>query len=336
MRNLLITLTTVVLIASCFSTAVAQTPSEQKAVLITGASSGIGRMTAERLAGAGFYVYAGARRQSDMESLNAIENIQALRIDVTVQQDIDDAVALVRREGRGLWGLVNNAGVNLEEPLIEADESTLEFVLDVNVYGVFRVTKAFAPLIIESKGRIINISSIGGILSGGWTGFGPYTMSKHAIEGYTDQLAWEMAKFDVAVVAIEPGSFGTSIGKSRCRRMLASRGQRRYQYFAEEMNEHYRDCEAALAEDATAIAPPPEPVAAAIEHALSNSTPKEHYLVVSDPIEVQLTIGKLLEELVHLNGDHEFSIDRDEIIEILDAEEAVRKGERPRGMPGDH
>lgn len=73
----------------------------EKAVLITGASSGIGRMAAERLAGAGYFVYAGARKQSDMDDLNAIDNIKAVRIDVTVQKDIDEAVALVQREGRG-------------------------------------------------------------------------------------------------------------------------------------------------------------------------------------------------------------------------------------------
>jgi len=72
-----------------------------------------------------------------------------------------------------------------------------------NVYGVFRVTKAFAPMIIESKGRIVNISSIAGTLSGGLHGYGMYVMSKHAIEAYTDQLSFEMAHLGVKVSAIE-------------------------------------------------------------------------------------------------------------------------------------
>ncbi len=336
MKNILVLLMAGVLLACGTQRVLADNHVPEKAVLITGASSGIGRLTAERLAGAGYFVYAGARKQSDMDALNAIDNIKALRLDVTVQKDIDDAVAIVSRDERGLWGLINNAGVNLEEPLIEADETTLQFVMDVNVYGVFRVTKAFAPLIIASKGRIINISSIGGILSGGWVGFGPYTMSKHAIEGFTDQLAWEMAKFDVAVIGIEPGSFSTRIGESRCKLMLAQKEQRRYKYFAEEMEAHHSNCEQRLEEDTPSNAPPPVLVVDAIELALSSDKPKEHYLVVSDAFEAQLTIGKLIEELVQLNGDHAFSIDREEIIEILDAEEAVRKGERSRGMPGDH
>ena len=175
----------------------------QKAVLITGASTGIGRHAAEQLAKAEYFVYAGARKYKDIAELNKIENIKAVRLDVTIQSEIDAAVKLIQSEGRGLWGLVNNAGINYIAPLIEAEESDLEFLFDVNVYGVFRVTKAFAPMIIESKGRIVNISSIAGTLSGGLHGYGMYVMSKHAIEAYTDQLSFEMAHLGVKVSAIE-------------------------------------------------------------------------------------------------------------------------------------
>jgi NAD(P)-dependent dehydrogenase (short-subunit alcohol dehydrogenase family) len=207
----------------------------QKAVLITGASTGIGRHAAEQLAGAGYFVYAGARKAGHIEELNKIENIMAVRLDVTIQEEIDAAVKLIQAEGRGLWGLVNNAGVNFIDPLIETDVSNLEFVFDVNVYGVFRVTKAFAPMIIESKGRIVNISSIAGVLSGGLHGYGMYVMSKHAIEAYTDQLAFEMAHLGVKVSAIEPGSFSTEIGNSRCKRMLAQGEGKKYKYYDEIM-----------------------------------------------------------------------------------------------------
>ena len=83
----------------------------QKAVLVTGASTGIGRKITEKLAADGYFVYAGARKQKDIDELNAIKNVQAVRLDVTIQEDIDAAVATVRAGGRGLWGLVNNAGV---------------------------------------------------------------------------------------------------------------------------------------------------------------------------------------------------------------------------------
>ena len=134
--------------------AVAEGTDAQKAVLITGASSGIGRLTAEHLADAGYFVYAGARKDADMDALNKIENVMAVRLDVTKQEDIDAAVALIESEGRGLWGIVNNAGVNVIDPLIEADESDLEFIFNVNVYGVFRITKAFAPMVIDADRHV--------------------------------------------------------------------------------------------------------------------------------------------------------------------------------------
>ncbi|MCP4414246.1 MAG: SDR family NAD(P)-dependent oxidoreductase [Gammaproteobacteria bacterium] len=139
-----------------------QSPS-QKAILVTGASSGSGRMIAETLASKGYYVYAGARKEKDIKALNAIKNIQSFRLDVTKQSEIDAAVKIVINEGRGLYGLVNNAGVGLMAPLIELEEDDLNFIFNVNVYGPYRITKAFAPLIIKSKGRVINIGSIAGV-----------------------------------------------------------------------------------------------------------------------------------------------------------------------------
>jgi len=85
----------------------------QKAILITGASTGIGRSMAELMASEGHFVYAGARKDKDMEELNAIENIMAIRLDVTDQPQIDSAVKTIEAEGRGLYGLINNAGVGV-------------------------------------------------------------------------------------------------------------------------------------------------------------------------------------------------------------------------------
>src|SRR5688572_4708369 len=88
-------------------------PPARRAVLVTGASTGIGRKTAELLASKGFFVYACARKDADMKELDAIENVQAIRLDVTKQDEIDAAVKTVRDAGRGLYGLVNNAGVGV-------------------------------------------------------------------------------------------------------------------------------------------------------------------------------------------------------------------------------
>ncbi len=91
---------------------------DRKAVLITGASSGIGRAAAEKLAAEGYFVYAGARKAADIDELNEIDGIMAVRLDVTAQEEIDDAVALIESQGRGLWGIVNNAGINIIDPMI--------------------------------------------------------------------------------------------------------------------------------------------------------------------------------------------------------------------------
>ncbi len=194
-----------------------ETVSPQKAVLVTGASTGIGRKITELLASKGVFVYAGARKDSDIKELNAIENVMAVRLDVTIQEEIDAAVATITKEGRGLYGLVNNAGVAIVAPLIEVEEGELDFLFDVNIYGPYRITKAFSPLIIASKGRITTISSISGILSG--TLFGPYSMSKHAMEAYSDSLAREMERFDVKVSVVEPGNYESEIGTTLKKRM---------------------------------------------------------------------------------------------------------------------
>jgi hypothetical protein len=142
-------------------------------------------------------VYAGARKQEDIDALNDLENVEAVRLDVTIQDDIDAAVETMRKSGRGRYGLVNNAGVFTGGPLIETDIGELQWLFDVNVYGVYRVTQAVAPLIIDAKGRSVNISSISGVLD--WPIGGLYCMSKHAIEAYNDTPALEMARFDVSV-----------------------------------------------------------------------------------------------------------------------------------------
>ena len=334
MKTFCLVCITAVFAIAPFDRANADSNVDQKAVLITGASTGIGRLTAERLAEAGYFVYAGARKQKDLDELNAIDNIMAVRLDVTVQEEIDAAVELIESEGRGLWGLVNNAGVNHIDPLIEAEDWTMEFIFDVNVYGVVRVTRAFAPLIIESEGRIVNISSIAGVLSGGLTGYGFYFMSKHALEAYSDQLAFELMKFGIHVAAVEPGSFASNIGVSRCKKMLANEGEREYRYYADELNQYLDGCRERLSDEYVQDSPEPDVVAEAIEHALFAESPKEHYLVVGEPFEARITIGKLVEELVHMNEGHAETFSRDELIQMLDGEEARLRGEKPPGMPG--
>jgi NAD(P)-dependent dehydrogenase (short-subunit alcohol dehydrogenase family) len=284
---------------------------DQKAVLVTGASTGIGREIAETLARDGYFVYAGARKQKDLDALNAIENIQAVRLDVTIQSEIDAAVETVRKGGKGLHGLINNAGIFVGGPLIEISMDDFHWLMDVNVYGVVRVTKAFAPMIIESKGRISTVGSISGILSGRFSG--PYSMSKHAMEAFTDSLATEMAKFDVHVSVIEPGNYDSDIAKTALAKMGVEGNSYEDSYYKEEMTAW-----ASQSWDRSKYKGPAE-VAEAAADAMFGENPVRRYMVVPNEEEAGRTINKAIEELVQLNEWQEYSYTREQLIEKLDA-----------------
>jgi len=284
--------------------------SEQKPVLITGASTGIGRNMAERLAREGHFVYAGARKDKDLKELDAIENIMAVRLDVTSQEEVDAAVALITREGRGLWGLVNNAGVATSGAVADMKDSDLDFVLNVNVNGVVRVTRAFLPLIAKSNGRIVTIGSISGILSR--PGGSAYSMSKHAMEAFVDSLAGEMAPVGVRVSLIEPGSY-----RSRIRRTTGARIAQNIEAAGGTVTEEMRAQMKAAAEREVTLKEP-DAVSDAAMHALFAGAPRRRYMVVPDQFEAEITIRKALEELAQLNEGHEYSYDRDQLVEMLD------------------
>jgi len=287
-----------------------QDSNEQKAVLITGASTGIGRNMAETLAAKGYFVYAGARKQADIDALSAIDNIQGIRLDVTVQEEIDAAVETVTNAGRGLFGVVNNAGVGVIWPLIETDEEDMQFQMDVNLFGPYRVTKAFAPLIIESKGRITTTGSISGILSG--TLAGPYSMSKHAIEAFTDSLAREMRKFDVHVSVIEPGNYNSAIIDTLMRRLETRGRSAEGSLYADEIN-RFLDSAANISEDKE-----PDEVSAALLDFLTDDKPKRRYMVVPEASLAEITIRKQIWELAQLNERQVYTYHRDELVAMLD------------------
>jgi NAD(P)-dependent dehydrogenase (short-subunit alcohol dehydrogenase family) len=275
----------------------------QKAILVTGASTGIGRIITERLAANGYFIYAGARKEADLQALGAIKNVQAVRLDVTSPEDIDAAVATVTKAGRGLYGLVNNAGVATIGPLIDTKPEEFDLVMQVNAYGPYRVTRAFAPLIIAHRGRIINIGSISGILNEPDTG--AYQMSKHAIETFSVTLAQELAPSGVQVSIVEPGSYKSDIFKNEVKRS-GTGGQ-------------YVDEWTKLKE--------PDEVAAAVESALVEPKPKLRYMVVPNQEQAEITIKAQFEQLVQLNEGQRYTYDRATLIKMLDAALA---GVRPR------
>jgi len=304
----------VVFILMLVSGAVMAQEVAQKAVLVTGASSGSGRVIAETLAERGYFVYAGARKQDDINELNAIENVQAIRLDVTIQSEIDAAVETVRNEGRGLYGLVNNAGVGDLGPLIEIPESEVDFIFDVNVMGPYRVTQAFAPMIIESKGRITTIGSRAGILTRVF--FGPYSMSKHAMEAFTDALAFEMDKFDVKVSIIEPSGFKSKIGEASFQRMQ-DRG------FNIEDSLYRSEWEAIRILESEGkievVNDVPEQIANAVIDTLEAEKPLARYLTVGSKESAIQTVEGAMRKAVQVNERHKYSLSRDELVGILDA-----------------
>ena len=284
---------------------------DPRAVLVTGATSGIGKRTVELLSSEGIYVYAGGRKPADLEMLDAMDNVESVRLDVTKPEDIAAAVAQIENGGKGLHGIVNNAGVVIFQPLIEVDEDQLDFLFDVNVYGPYRITKAFAPMLIESKGRVVNISSISGVLSG--TFMGPYSMSKHAVEAYNDALALELAAFGVGVSAVEPGNYASKIGASALKRAQ----EKGIDY---ENSRYGEQIESGLARGADRDdMAAPIAVARAVQHALISDSPKARYMVTPDQFEAKITIQKLFRELTEMNHDQPYSYGRDELVELLDA-----------------
>ena len=288
-------------------------PPAQKAVLVTGASTGIGRNIAERLAREGYFVYAGARKDRDLEALSAIENIQGVRLDVTIQADIDAAVATVNAGNRGLYGIVNNAGVVVMGLLAETDESELDFVFDVNVYGPYRIVKAFAPMIVASKGRITNISSMAGISSP--PAYGVYSMSKHAVEAFADSLAFEMGTVGVRVSVIEPGPYKSSAVASNCRR----RREQGYDPADSLFPELAEELAALCSGDIDYPFPEPDAVADAVMDALFSDDPKARYLAVTDRRHAEGTLRDVLQNLVELSRNgHAFNFSRDQLMTMLD------------------
>jgi NAD(P)-dependent dehydrogenase (short-subunit alcohol dehydrogenase family) len=165
--------------------------------------------------------------------------------------------------------------------------------MNVNVYGPVRMTKALGPLLIAAKGRITNIGSISGILAA--KDLNAYAMTKHAMEAFTDSLADELAPQGVIVNIVEPGNFNSEIGASATRRTgEVSRMTDRKKYKE------------------------PDEVAAAVELALFEPTPKRRYMVTPDQREAEFTIRKQIQQLVQLNENQPYSYERDALVKMLD------------------
>ncbi|MCH7811697.1 MAG: SDR family oxidoreductase [Chloroflexi bacterium] len=262
------------------------------AVVITGASTGIGEACALRLDKKGFRVFAGVRKDEDGERLKgqASERLTPVRIDVTDEASISAAAETVAAAvgEAGVAGLVNNAGIGVPGPLEFLTSDDLRRQFEVNVIGQLAVTRAFLPLIRRATGRIVNIGSIAGRMATPFLGL--YSASKFAMEALTDSLRQELRPWGIHVSIVEPGSIATPIWQK-----AQAEADELEKNLPEEAMALYGKPFAAMREAARKFEEagiPPDEVAKFVEHAITAKTPKTRYVVGRDA-QIQRVLAKV-------------------------------------------
>jgi NAD(P)-dependent dehydrogenase (short-subunit alcohol dehydrogenase family) len=182
----------------------------QEIVIVTGASGGIGAATARELARRGFHVLAGVRRDRDADAIRG-PGIEPLIVDITNPDHVRALAARVHGDpqGRAVRALVNNAAIQANVPIEVFAIDQWRRMFEVNLFGQIAVTQALLPSLIRSKGRVVNISSVGGKVA--MAAYGPYAGTKFALEAVSDSLRRELAPFGVQVVVVEPGAVRTEM-----------------------------------------------------------------------------------------------------------------------------
>jgi len=251
----------------------------QKTVLITGTSTGIGRACALHLDTLGFTVFAGIRNDEDGHDLKKESSgrLTTVLLDVTKEESIASALKLVKESTGGkLYGLVNNAGVGCGGALEVTSKDMIRQVMDVNVIGLMEVTKAFIPMLRKAKGRIINIGSTSGFIS--IPGSGVYAASKFAVRAITDSLRLELKPFQIKTILVAPGAIESAIWdktkayKKEMRKNVSMELAELYgplRKFGDKLPEVIKKI-------------PAVEVARAVAHGLKANKPKRYYIVGSD------------------------------------------------------
>jgi NAD(P)-dependent dehydrogenase (short-subunit alcohol dehydrogenase family) len=252
------------------------------AVLVTGASTGIGRACALELDEWGYRVFAGVRKQKDANALKKAgsDRLTPITIDVTKERSVANAKQKVQRAvGKdGLVGLVNNAGVGGGGPVEFVSIDDFRNTIEVNLIGQVAVTQAFLPLIRKAQGTIVFIASIGGRIANPF--MSPYSASKFGIEALGDALRREVSPWGIDVVVVEPGSIATEIwekGAETAERARAEAPPAAKKLYGEQMDRFGK-----LVEDTAARGIPPEKVADVVAKAVRSNRPKPRYLVGTD------------------------------------------------------
>ena len=249
-------------------------PLRREIVVVTGASSGIGAATARELARRGFHVLAGVRRDTDADALRAT-NLEPVTLDITNEAEI---ASLVKRitddpERRPLRALVNNAGMAVNAPVETYPLSEWRRLFEVNLFGHVAMTQALLPALVESRGTVVNISSLGGRVA--MATYGPYAGTKFALEAVSDALRREVEPLGVKVIVVEPGAVTTGmLGQ------VDVRGQRIISEMTTEQRGRYGTLMRAVISQAQASVPggvPAEEAGRVIADAITSKRPRTRY-----------------------------------------------------------
>jgi NAD(P)-dependent dehydrogenase (short-subunit alcohol dehydrogenase family) len=248
----------------------------REAVVVTGASSGIGADVVSLLAHAGFLAFAGVRSDADAARVATLhEHVRPLRLDVTDAASVAAAAQTVAASGHVLRALVGNAGIAVAGPLefLPVDELRRQF--EINVFGAVAVAQAFLPQLRASRGRLVFVGSISGRLSVPF--IAPYSASKFALRALADAMRVELAPAGIAVSLVEPGSVKTPIwqkGRDSREALLASLPPKALEYYA-------RQIDAVFAQTAREerAAMPVRDVSRAVLRAITARKPKASYLL---------------------------------------------------------
>lgn len=244
-------------------------------ILISGASTGIGRACSVHMAMTGHSVWAGVREQKAFDEILKlnVKGLRPIRLDITEQKSVDEALSSIKKQAGMLNALVNNAGIVVAGPFegVAIEEWQRQF--DVNVIGQVRLTQACLPLLRQSKGRIVNVSSISGRLASPF--LAPYAASKFALEAISDSLRRELYKHGVKVSVIEPGPIATPIWQK-------SREVEKKQKYSPEVQEvygHTMEKFRRYLDQSEREGDPVSVVVSALEHALTARAPRTRYPV---------------------------------------------------------
>lgn len=242
-----------------------------KIALVTGASSGIGAMTARELAKAGFTVYAAARRVDKMKELKK-DGIRPISLDLTNEESMVKCIETILKESGRIDVLVNNAGYGSYGAIedVPMDEARRQF--DVNLFGMARLIQLVTPEMRKNHyGKIVNISSMGGKI---WTKFGGwYHATKFAVEGFSDCLRMELAPFGIDVVVVEPGGIKTDWGLIAAKHLRETAKGGAYEQYAN------KAADGMIKNYSGNMLAKPELIARTVKKAVTKKRPRTRYLI---------------------------------------------------------